>query len=220
MNKKAKMWLAAAICLLAVFSAWTVALRLVDVQAIGPGDSEIGFAQLNRIFHKWTGVHMVLYHITDWLGLVPVGVGLGFALLGMIQWIRRKHILRVDYSILVLGGFYLAVMAVYILFEKIPVNYRPVLIDGVLEVSYPSSTTMLVMCVMPTAVMQCKERIQNAAVRRCVNTLLIAFTGFMVAGRLICGVHWLTDIIGGALVSGALVALYAFAAGMKIENRV
>lgn len=220
MNKKAKMWLAAAICLLAVFSAWTVALRLVDVQAIGPGDSEIGFAQLNRIFHKWTGVHMVLYHITDWLGLVPVGVGLGFALLGMIQWIRRKHILRVDYSILVLGGFYLAVMAVYILFEKIPVNYRPVLIDGVLEVSYPSSTTMLVMCVMPTAVMQCKERIQNAAVRRCVNTLLIAFAGFMVAGRLICGVHWLTDIIGGALVSGALVALYAFAAGMKIENRV
>lgn len=198
----------AAVCMLAAFVLWTAALRIVDVQAIGPQGSTVGFAALNRFVHNLTGVHMTLYNITDWLGLVPFGFVLGFGLLGFVQWIKRKRLKNVDYSILVLGGFYVIVMAVYGFFEVVVVNYRPVLIGGILEASYPSSTTMLVMCVIPTAILQLKARIKNCVLRQCVTAGMIGFAAFMVIGRLVSGVHWVTDIIGGGLLSGGLVRLY------------
>ena len=197
-----------ATCLLAAFLLWTAAIQFVDVQAIGPQGSSVGFATMNRFVHNLTGVHMSLYTITDWLSLVPLMFVMGFGILGLIQWIKRKHLLKVDDSILVLGGFYIVVMAAFVLFEVLVINYRPVLIDGVLEASYPSSTTMLVMCVMPTAIMQFHARIKNKVFRRCVTYAITAFTAFMVIGRLISGVHWVTDIIGGALLSAGLVLMY------------
>ena len=105
--------------------------------------------------------------------------------------------------------------AAYALFERFAVNYRPVLIDGCLEASYPSSTTVLVLCVMPTAAMQCKARIKKAAVRRCALAVMTAFAVLMVVCRLISGVHWLTDIIGGALLSAGLVKMYSAVCGLK-----
>ena len=195
--------------LIAVFVLWTVLVSVVDVRAIGPNGSSVGFATLNGYVHDLTGVNMFLYTITDWLGLVPIGVAFGFAVLGLVQWVGRKSLFKVDRSILALGGFYIIVLAMYIFFEIVVINYRPVLIDGYLEASYPSSTTMLVMCVMPTAMMQLHARIKSDVFRRCVLISIAAFTAFMVIGRLASGVHWLTDIIGGALVSAGLVITYA-----------
>lgn len=206
-----------ATCMLLAFLLWTVAIQFVDVQAIGPQESSVGFATINQFVHNLTGVHMSLYTITDWLGLVPLMFVMGFALLGLLQWIQRKHLLNVDYNILILGGFYIVVMAVYVLFEMLVVNYRPVLIDGILEASYPSSTTMLVMCVMPTAVMQFNSRIRNKLLRNIVAAILVAFIAFMVIGRLVSGVHWFTDIIGGALLSAGLVLMYC--AVIRLEAR-
>ena len=159
MEKKNKKALVCGASLLIAFVLWTVLVCLVDVQAIGPEGSSVGFGTLNGYVHDLTGVNMSLYVITDWLGLVPIGIAFGFAVLGLVQLIKRKSLLKVDRSILVLGGFYIVVMAVYILFETVVINYRPTLIDGYLEASYPSSTTMLVMCVMPTAMMQLRDRL-------------------------------------------------------------
>ena len=198
MKKKNQKNFCIAICMLIAFVMWTVAIRFVDVQAIGPQESSVGFATINQFVHNLTGVHMSLYTITDWLGLVPLMFVMGFGTLGLIQWIKRKHLLKVDYSILVLGGFYIVVMVAYVLFEGLVINYRPVLINGILEASYPSSTTMLVMCVMPTAIMQFDTRIKNDVLKRCVTYPITAFIIFMVIGRLVSGVHWFTDIIGGA----------------------
>lgn len=194
---------------LGAFVLWTVLVSCVDVRAIGQNASSVGFATLNGYVHNLTGVNMRLYSITNWLGLVPIGVAFGFAVLGLVQWVGRKSLFKVDRSILALGGFYIIVLAMYIFFEMVVINYRPVLIDGYLEVSYPSSTTMLVMCVMPTAMMQLHARIKSDVFRRCVLISIAAFTAFMVIGRLASGVHWLTDIIGGALVSAGLVITYA-----------
>lgn len=206
-----------ATCILFAFLLWTVAIRFVDVEGIGPQESSVGFATINKVIHNLTGVHWNLYAITDWLGLVPLAFAMGFALLGLIQWIQRKHLLKVDYNILVLGGFYIVVMAVYVLFEMLAVNCRPVLIDGILEVSYPSSTTMVVMCVMLTAVMQLNARIQNTMRKRLVASAMIAFIVFMVIGRLVSGVHWFTDIIGGALLSTGLVLLYRAIISLEVK---
>ena len=203
--------------MLVAFLLWTLAIQFIDVQAIGPRESTVGFAMINQFVHNLTGVNMTLYTITDWLGLVPLMFVIGFGMLGLIQWIKRKHPLKVDYSLLVLGGFYIAVMAIYVLFEVLVVNYRPVLINGHLEASYPSSTTMLVMCVMPTAIMQFNARIQNSILRRCAASAITAFIVFMVMGRLISGVHWLTDIIGGALLSAGLVLMYRTVVNLEVR---
>ena len=197
-----------AVCLLLAFGLWTTALCAVDVQPIGPMGSAVGFAAMNGWFHALTGVHMFLYVLTDWLSLIPLGFVMGFALLGLGQWVQRKHLLKVDRSILVLGGFYAVVMAAFLFFEKCVVNFRPVLIEGTLEASYPSSTTMLAMCVMPTAIMQIKERVESRRIRKFAVWGMRAFAVFMVVGRLFSGVHWLSDIIGGALLSAGLVLLY------------
>ena len=194
--------------LLGAFALWTVVVAQFDVQAIGPQGSAVGFATLNRFFHQLTGVHMPLYVITDWLGLVPVAFGFGFGVLGLSQWIQRKSIRKVDDSILLLGGFYIVTLAAYLFFESYVVNYRPVLIEGFLEASYPSSTTLLVLCVMPTARLQLRQRIRQPMLRKAVSLGIDAFVAFMVIGRLVSGVHWLTDIIGGILLGAGLVMLY------------
>ena len=197
------------ICYLAAFAVWTAALHFVDVMPIGPMGSSVGFSSLNSFIHDLTGVHMLLYTLTDWLGLVPLAFMLCFALLGLMQWIKRRQLRRVDHSLLVLGGFYLVVIAAYMFFEIYVVNYRPVLIGGNPEASYPSSTTMLVMCVMPTAIMELRARIKNHRLRRLFVALIALFAAFMVIARLISGVHWFSDIVGGALLSTGLVRLYA-----------
>ena len=193
---------------LAAFIFWTLAVCFADVQPIGPQASAVGFASLNHSFHTLTGVHMVLYHITDWLSILPICFSLGFAVLGLVQWIRRRHLLRVDADILILGCFYLVVFAAYAFFESCVINYRPILINGNLEASYPSSTTLLVLCIMPTAGMQLSRRIKNRRCSRFVTAAITVFTVFMVIGRLLSGVHWLTDIIGGVLLSAGLCGLY------------
>ncbi len=194
--------------ILAVFIIWTVLARIIDVRPIGPQGTTVGFSEINGYIHNFTGVHMSLYIITDWLSLFPLLFIVGFAVLGLAQWIKRKHLRYVDFNLLLLGGFYIVVLAAYFLFEVLVVNYRPVLINGFLEASYPSSTTMLVLCVMPTAVMQFNIRIKNKLCKQCISSVLAAFTAFMVIGRFISGVHWFTDIIGGILLSAGLVMLY------------
>ncbi len=199
----------ATVCTFIAFLLWTIAVSVIDVQAIGPNGSSVGFAALNKYFHNLTGVNMTLYNITDVIGIIPFLFVFGFMILGLVQLIQRKSLLKVDRNILVLGGFYVVVLVFYVLFEKVVINYRPVLIDGNLEVSYPSSTTMLALCVIPTAIMQLNTRIKNTNLRKIVAYVLIALAVFMVVCRLISGVHWLTDIIGGILLSAGLVTLYS-----------
>ena len=208
MEKKNKKRLVLGASLVVAFVLWTILVCFVDVRAIGPKGSSVGFAALNGFVHELTGVNWFLYTITDWLGIVPIAVALGFAILGLVQFIKRKSLWKVDHSILALGVFYIVVMAAYIFFEVVVINYRPTLIDGCLEASYPSSTTMLVMCVMPTAAMQLNARIKNTVLRRFAVIAIVVFTAFMVIGRLLSGVHWITDIIGGALLSAGLVTMY------------
>ena len=199
----------AAFFFLAAFLLWTIAVAVVDVQPIGPDGSSVGMAGLNGLFHDLTGVHLGLYILTDWLSLIPFLFVFGFGILGLVQWVRRKSLWKVDRSILALGGYYLLTGAVYGFFEKCVINYRPVLIESVLEASYPSSTTVLVICVMVTAMMQLQMRIGNPRLRKWISVSAAVFTVFMVAGRLLSGVHWLSDIIGGILLSSGLVMLYA-----------
>ena len=205
----------ASIICLAAFVLWTLAVCVFDRAPIGPEGSVVGLAEINGAFHNLTGVHFWLYDLTDWLSILPLLVIFGFAVLGLLQLIKRKSLFKVDFSILALGGFYIVVLTLYLLFEEVVVNFRPVLIEGVLEASYPSSTTLLTLCVMSTAIIQLFERIKPLPLKWCVALLLGAFTLFMVIGRLLSGVHWFSDIVGGLLLSAGLVLCYLWVCGFN-----
>lgn len=211
MKDRKKRTLTAGIVLLAMFALWTVLIRHVDVQSAGPDGSGIGFAAFNVWVHDMTGTHMTVYTITDWLGLVPIAVCLCFGILGLLQWIKRRSLFRVDPDLLLLGVYYVLIILAYLLFEMVPINYRPVLIDGRLEASYPSSTTLLVLGVMPTLKFQTDRRTSSPALKLVTTVFVIGFSLFMGIGRLVSGVHWATDIIGSVLLSSGLYAFYRFA---------
>lgn len=217
--KKENKDLLLALILLAAFVLWTILIQVVDVQTAGQNGTEIGFAAFNVWFHRITGTHMTLYTITDWLGLVPILICLCFGVLGLVQWIRRRSLLRVDPDLILLGIYYVLVIFAYLIFEMVPINYRPVLINGILEASYPSSTTLLVLSVMPTLKYQIDRRSESGMIRKVTTGFVLLFSVFMVLGRLISGVHWATDIIGSVLLSAGLFMLYRFAVGLTERHR-
>ena len=204
--------------MLASFVLWTVLVLTVDVLPVGQNGTDIGFASLNVWFHHLTGVHMKIYTITDWLGLVPIVVCAGFGLFGLAQWIRGRSLKKVDPDLLLLGGYYILVIFGYLLFERIPINYRPIPINGAMEVSYPSSTTLLILSVMPTLKFQIDRRASRIEAKRLTTLFVILFSAFMVLGRLVSGVHWLTDIVGAVFLSVGLYLLYCASVAMLDES--
>jgi undecaprenyl-diphosphatase len=190
------------------FVLFTLLIKYVDVRPIGPEGSSVGLATLNRLVSERLGVNLFWYALTDWLGLVPIMFACGFAALGLWQLLRRGSIARVDPDILLLGLFYLAVIGCYALFERLVINYRPVLLDGSLEASYPSSHVMVALCIMATAMMQFHRRLGNKRLVKALDLFCVQIVAFTVIGRLVSGVHWLTDILGGLILSAALIALY------------
>ena len=208
MKKNGKRVLLLGNIFMAAFVVWTILVQTVDVKQAPPKGMNVGFATFNTWFHGVTGVHMSIYCITDWLGLVPLFVCMLFGGVGLVQLIKRKSLFKVDFDIILLGVYYGIVIAGYLIFEMIPINYRPILIEGFLEASYPSSTTLLVLSVMPTLVFQANRRIKNVGMKKVVGVLSMFFSAFMVIGRLLSGVHWFTDIVGAILLSAGLFYIY------------
>jgi len=190
------------------FIIWTILIQTVDVQPVGVNGTNIGFATINTWFHKLTGENLIIYDITDWMGLIPILICMFFGIIGFIQLIRRKSIFKVDLDIILLGIYYIVVIFAYLIFEIIPINYRPVFIEGITEASYPSSTTLLVLSVMLTVSFQNNRRIKNVIIRKVINIIVVFFSLFMVIGRMVSGVHWLTDIIGSVIFSLGLYLIY------------
>ena len=208
MKTKGMKNLISGITFIAFFVIWTILILMLDVQPIGANGTNIGFAIINCWFHSLTGVNMTLYTITDWLGLVSIFICMFFGLVGLVQLVKRKNLLKVDFDIIILGVYYVIVILCYLIFEMYPINYRPILINGFMEASYPSSTTLLVLCVMPTLVFQANQRLKSITLKRFITIFAVTFSVLMVVGRLISGVHWLTDIIGSCLLSAGLFYTY------------
>ena len=199
------------LCFMLLFGLWTFLVIKCDLSLAPNTLTQIGLSSLNLWFHEMTGVHLEFYVITDWLGLVPVGMCLVFGCMGLVQLVTRRSLLKVDHDLILLGFYYLLVIICYGVFEMIPINYRPILIEGRLEPSYPSSTTLLVLCVMPTVVFQSRRRIHHRINIHMIKIMTALFSVMMVMCRLISGVHWLSDIVGACLLSYSLYSLYCAA---------
>ena len=201
-KKKRKIFISTILILLAV--VFTILVKVVDVKQVGVNETSIGFATLNQFVFKSTGVNMIWYHITDWLGLVPIFMAMVYALIGLIQLIKRKCLFKVDKEIIILGLFYIIVMSLYVFFEKVIINYRPILMNVFLEASYPSSHTLMTISLCGSSVIVNKKLFNNKTTK-IMDILSVIIILITVIGRLLSGVHWFTDIIGGMFISIALL---------------
>ena len=185
-------------------------VRLVDVTPVGAQGTSVGLSHLNQFVFDLFGVNMLWYYITDWLGIAAILTAFAFAVTGLVQLIKRRSLLKVDREILSLGGLYIIVIGLYLLFENVIVNYRPIIMPDNThpEASFPSSHTMIVCVIMGSAVMLINNYIKNKALNRTLRVICFVIIGVTVMGRLIAGVHWFTDILGGILISVTLLSLY------------
>lgn len=196
------------ICILLVLISiiYTILVKYVDTSIIGPNDSVVGFSSLNSFVFNLTGNNMTLYKITEVLGFIPILIALMYAVIGLIQVIDRKS-LKVDKELIALGILYVVVILIYVFFEKCIINYRPVLIDGILEASYPSSHTLLSICICGSALLINKYLFSNKKIYRYINIVSIISMVLIVLGRLLSGVHWVSDIIGSIIISITLLKI-------------
>lgn len=205
----------------ALFLLLIVLVKYVDVSMVNETGTTIGLSHINMGFAAFTGVNVIWYKVTTVLGVFLLLFAGGFALIGLLQLIQRKSLLKVDYEILSLGGLYVVVVFLYALFEKVIINYRPILMDGKTEpeASFPSSHTMLVCVVMGSALMLIDRYIRDEKVARILKNICIVLIILTVVGRLICGVHWFTDILGGVLLSATLLMIFNNVLAMKKRRR-
>ena len=208
MKNKKNILIACIFTLLSII--YTLLVKVVDVKPIGPNSSEVGFSSLNKWFQNLLGSNMTIYKISEILGYIVMLLVLIYGCIGLYQLVKRKSLLKVDKEIIKLGVFYVLMLVVYVLFEKIEINYRPVLIDGVLEASYPSSHTILALCICFSSLITSKKYFNKKYIKQ-INIITVVLTGLVLLLRTISGVHWISDIIGGIIISLTLVSYYQLA---------
>ena len=205
---KKKYWLTIILGVMAALL--TVSLLFIDKKAVGPNGSEVGFATLNSSVFEKVGTSKTWDKVTDITIAAVLASGVVFAIYGLIQWVKRKKFSKIDWEIRMLGVVYAVMAVLYVLFEKLlVVNYRPVLEDGALEASFPSTHTMIAVTVGLTVALTLGKYVKNKAASWVLSGMLVVFVILIAAGRILAGMHWMTDVLGGLLYGATLVSLYA-----------
>ncbi|MBR4656380.1 MAG: phosphatase PAP2 family protein [Oscillospiraceae bacterium] len=209
MNSKSTGGFVISAMLFVLFILFTLLVRQVDVQPIGPEGSSVGFAAVNGAVFSFFGTSMVLFKLAEYLGLFAILIAVGFVVTGLVQFFRRKSLWKVDHGILLMGVLFAVTIVIYFLFEHIVINYRPIILENELEASYPSSHTLLVIVILGSAIIQFHRLFKG---KKGLLLLLDIFPCILIVGtilaRLASGAHWLTDIIGGVLLACTLITLY------------
>ena len=216
MRKPSNHYLRLSAAWLTAFALFTLLVSRVDIRPIGPEGSSVGFATINGFVFRLLGTRPIWYTVTEWIAATAIVLALVIATEGAWQRMRRKSICKVDRLLLITGGFWAAMAACYLFFECVVINCRPVLTEGSLEASYPSSHTLFVACIAAAAAERVRtHRPQNRNIQRLADLAALFFTTVTAVGRLLAGVHWATDIVASLLLASGLIALYRAALVQK-----
>lgn len=221
LKKKSSLLFLISAALFALFVIFTVLVAFCGKATVTYNEkisSEVGFAGINQAVFKAIGENPFWYDFTEFLGMIALCIAGIFALIGLFQLATHKRFWAVDRELFLLGVFYVLVALFYVLFKFIVVNYRPVLVGGALEASYPSSHTMLACCIFVTAPFACGHCMESRVTYLTISVLCFFFALITVIGRLLSGVHWLTDIVGALLLSASLILLYIAALTLLYEK--
>ena len=195
---------------LLLFIVLMVLLKYVDVKAIGPNGSLVGFSSINESFHNLTGINYLWYEITDALGILAILICVVFGFIGFLQLVKRKKLLSVDLEIIALGVLFIITICLYVLFNIVTINNRPIIMQGDIEpeASFPSSHTMLAVVVFGSVSMIISKYIKDKSISKIIKIVLNVLIAVAIVGRLLSGVHWFTDIIAAIFMSIALLLAY------------
>ena len=190
--------------LLIMSIVFTILITKVDISNIGPENSAVGFASIN---YKLTfNYNEKIYKISEYLGYVALLIPVVYAGFGFIQLIKNKSFKKINRELYILAGFYAVILLTYVLFEKLTLNYRPVILDEGLEASFPSSHTLMSLCFSISAIIANKSMFKDKF--KLVNILLLILGVSIVLTRYISGVHWFTDIVGSVLISSTYITYF------------
>ncbi|MCR4792357.1 MAG: phosphatase PAP2 family protein [Lachnospiraceae bacterium] len=199
---------------------WIMMIKFYDVYTIGPQGTEIGLSSLNLWFrdlfdYPALGFFRTPYLITEFIGYLSLLLCGFWGCIGIYQWVKEKDINAVDKTIFATGVLYAITIVLYVVFEKLVVNYRPIIMPGDSEVepSFPSSHTMLSIIALGSTHYLIGYFLEDTKYKKLIRPLQIACSVLIavcVIGRLVCGVHWFSDIVGGILISTTLLIIYSF----------
>ena len=191
-----------------LFVAFTIIVKTVDVRTAGESGVMVGLATINeKIFYK-LGVSETWHKVTNLLLVMSFALAFCFFMLGVFELIKNRSIKKVNSGILALGCIYVLIVAFYFLFEVVVINNRPILVNGEIAASYPSSHTFIVLTILWTAIVFILDSVKNKWLKTGVICGGVAISIFAVIGRLLSGRHWFTDIVGGILLSVFLILVY------------
>lgn len=215
MNKRSIINLSIAGGLFLLFIVFTVIVKFVDVKIAGETLKEVGLATLNSSVFNALGKSSIWDLISVLSGYVILLVPVIFATIALIQLIKRKNIKLIDKEYLILAGLYVVMAGFYVLFEVMVINYRPILVLGEVEASYPSSHTLLACVILGSALVLVLREIKKKPLKISLISAIGVLFVIGVIGRLLSGMHWLTDIIAGLILGSALVMLYYACVNIK-----
>ena len=185
-------------------------MKTVDVTVAEATGTDIGLSTVNKAAHGFFGQSELWYEITEILGYAAIALAALFFVIALVQLIRRRSLFKVDRALIALGVLYVVMAAVYLLFELVIINYRPIIMpdSGTIEASFPSSHTMISVVIFGSGAVLVPRFIKNRVLAGCLQAVLVILIILTETGRLLSGVHWLTDIVGGLLIGGALLAAF------------
>ena len=209
---------------LAVFVVWTALVKVIDVQYVGAAGF-LGFYHLNTQINDFVqnqNTHL-FKTLTDVLMFAALSTLVPFAVVGLVQLIKRKDLKKVDSTIYIILAGYVAMVVIYFVFEIVKINYSPLSTAEELKASYPSSHVMIYSVMMGVAVL---GLLHYAKMHDDLKLLINIFYMFSTLGvavlRLLSGQHYFTDIIGALLISYTILfavnSLYRYFKNEKTEK--
>lgn len=196
---------------LLLFFGLIYAIKNIDVNVIGPENTAIGLSKLNEFGHNLFGYKPLLYKISDYLGYLCIAAGTAVGIMGIVQLFKRKSFFKVDEEIYAFAVLLVVILTLYVVFEIVVINYRPVILEGDLhvEASFPSSHTVLSLCVALGVASLLNKYVESIRLRLTLKIVLYGLAILTTLLRLISGVHWISDILGGSLISTCILLFFS-----------
>ena len=206
--KKNKTNFTMSLILLAVSLIFTLLVAFVGKAPVGPENSEVGFAALNAALHDRFGYNTAFYGVSSVLGYLTILTALINCVGFLVNLVKKKDLRMVRADLTATLGIYILLAVLYLVFEFVVINYRPVILEEGLEASFPSTHSMLAIAVMFSAARQIRTGMKESGIRSILIVLCILIGVLTPVTRFFSGVHWFTDILGGILYGLFLASLF------------
>ena len=195
-------------------------LKVANVKLTGTYNTSIGLGSINLKLRDLIGTSKAFDIISTIILVIAFLIVAAEIALAIYELVKRKDIEKLDNEIWALSVTYAALAFIFAVFNyALIINVRPVVIDGKLESSYPSTHVLVSLTVFLTGITMTSYLVKDKKLKLGIDIALIALSVLVVITRMLSGKHWFTDIIGGILASGFLYWMHiTFIIGLQYKK--